>query len=52
MNGPAILALIAPVAALVMMGIGAYCGAKRKWCLLVGCTLAWLLVCAGLLFEK
>jgi len=46
------LASIAPVAALGMMGIGAYCGAKRKWSLLFGCTLAWLLLCVGLLLDK
>lgn len=45
MSGSETLALVSPVAALAMLGLGAYCGKTRNWSLLVGFTLAWLLIC-------
>lgn len=47
MNGSALSIMIFIVAAaglLLMSGIGFYCGWTHNWWMLVGCTVAWLLL--------
>lgn len=49
MTGLTLLELISPAAVVVMMLIGAYCGARRRWVLLGSCIVAWIIICLVLL---